>query len=123
MKEYPDALEIFYEALELREFEVDDFVLPEDVEESNMKIAKVLNNIGCVNFERGNLKEAKKAFENAINMQKSALGQKVSDCNAAKPGVLTMATTMCNVGYVNLKLAEWSEAAKTFEESLEVRLM
>lgn len=123
MKDYSDALEIFFEALELREYEAEDFVLPEDVEESNMKIAKVMNNIGCVNFERGNFKEAKRAFEDAVKLQKNALGETVSDHTASKPGVLTMATTMCNMGYVHLKLAEWTEAAKIFEESLTIQKM
>jgi len=121
MKEYTDALEIFYEALELREFESEEFVLPEDVEESNMKIAKVMNNIGCVNFERGNFKDAKKAFADAVKLQKSTLGGTISDYTASKPGVLTMATTMCNKGYVHLNLSEYTEASKIFEESLQIQ--
>lgn len=99
MKEYSDALEIFYEALDLRELEAEDFILPEDIKDSNMRIAKVMNNIGCVSFERRNFADAKKAFEEAVRLQKEALGEMKSyDGTTPTPGVLTMATTMCNTG-------------------------
>lgn len=99
MKEYSDALEIFYEALELRELEAEDFIDPEDIKDSNMRIAKVMNNIGCVSFERGNFADAKKAFEDAVKLQKEALGEVTSyDGTTPTPGVFTMATTMCSMG-------------------------
>jgi tetratricopeptide (TPR) repeat protein len=106
MKEYSDSLETFMEALEMREAEADDVVLPEEVKETNLKVAKVLNNIGCVNFESKKFEAANDAFVDAIQLQKKTLGE-VSSFSftnpATKPGFLTMASTMCNKGYIDLE--------------------
>jgi tetratricopeptide (TPR) repeat protein len=114
------------EALELREAEADDMVLPEQIKEINLKIAKVLNNIGCVNFENARFEEAKEAFVDAIAMQKKSLGD-VSAFSfnnpATKPGFLTMASTMCNKGYIELEKEEYKPAIYTFNESLKIQKM
>lgn len=108
----------------MRESEADDMVLPEEIKETNLKIAKVLNNIGCVNFENGKYDEAKEAFVDAIKMQKSTLGEgsvfSFTD-PAAKPGFLTMASTMCNRGYIDLEQGSWRSAITTFNESLKIQ--
>ena len=124
MKEYSDSLEIFMEALEMRETEADDVVLPEEINSCNLKIAKVLNNIGCVNFENGKFDAAKEAFVDAIKFQKKTLGE-VSSFSftnpATKPGFLTMASTMCNKGYIDLEQDEYKTAIATFNESLVIQ--
>ena len=58
MDEHDDALKVFDRALKLRREEKDDVFAEEDVDECKLKIAKVLNNIGCVNFEKGDLQAA-----------------------------------------------------------------
>lgn len=112
------------EALEMREAEADDIVLPEQIKESSLKIAKVLNNIGCVNFENSKYKSALEAFEDAIEMQKKALGD-VSPFSfnnpATKPGFLTMASTMCNKGYIDLEQENYKAAVNTFTESIKIQ--
>lgn len=101
MKEYSDSLEIFQEALEMRRKEAADVIAPHDIRECKLKVAKVMNNIGCVNYEKGNHDEARNSFEEAIKMQKDAFGSwnpftRATD--VTKPGFLTMASTMCNKG-------------------------
>lgn len=124
MKEYSDSLETFMEALEMREAEADDVVLPEEVKETNLKVAKVLNNIGCVNFESKKFEAAKDAFVDAIQLQKKTLGE-VSSFSftnpATKPGFLTMASTMCNKGYIDLEQENYRSAISTFNESLAIQ--
>mmetsp|Transcript_11277 Transcript_11277/g.16574 ORF Transcript_11277/g.16574 Transcript_11277/m.16574 type:complete len:477 (-) Transcript_11277:56-1486(-) len=124
LKEYADSLEVFMEALEMREAEADDIVLPEQIKESSLKIAKVLNNIGCVNFENSKFSSALEAFADAIKMQKKALGD-VSPFSfnnpATKPGFLTMASTMCNKGYIDLEQENFKAAVGTFTESLKIQ--
>jgi len=126
MKEYSDSLEIFMEALEMRESEADDMVLPEEIKESNLKVAKVLNNVGCVNFENSKFEAAKDAFVEAIKLQKKALGE-VSSFSftnpATKPGFLTMASTMCNKGYIELEQENYKESIAIFNESLIIQKM
>lgn len=123
MKEYADSLEIFYEALAMRETDAEHLILKEDIKDSNLKVAKVQNNIGCVHFEQGDFHKARKAFEDAIKLQKSALGE-VSPFSftnpTSKPGFLTMASTMCNKGYIDLEQQEFHKAIRIFQESLKV---
>lgn len=124
MKEYNDSLEIFMEALEMREGEAEDVVLPEEIKETNLKVAKVLNNIGCVNFESTKFEAAKEAFVDAIEMQQKTLGEgsAFSFTNpATKPGYLTMASTMCNKGYIDLEQENYKSAIAVFNESLKIQ--
>jgi tetratricopeptide (TPR) repeat protein len=101
LKQYEDSLLVFFEALAIRKAETKDLVLPEDIEESQLKLAKVLNNIGCVNYEMGKFQEGKEHFEKSIRLQKNALGElnvfSFTD-PTKRPGFLTLASTMCNKG-------------------------
>ena len=101
LKQYEDSRQIFLEALAMRETEAEYLVLPADIQRSNIKVAKVLNNIGCVHFEMGNFVEGNIIFEASIRMQKKSVGE-LSVFNftdpTKKPGFLTMASTMCNKG-------------------------
>ena len=100
LKEYDDALKSFNEALEMREMEGRGSLYIEDIKENKLKIAKVLNNIGCVNFEREDYTDALVAFENAVKLQHSALVETKFSITkpALKPSYLTMACTLCNKG-------------------------
>ena len=102
MKRYAESLEIFKEALQLREREARVARKSESVQEAQLKMAKIRHNIGCVNFELGNLEEAKVSYVEAIDQQKNAFGTWSTPfmimTDTTKPGFLTMASTMCNKG-------------------------
>lgn len=127
MEEHEDALKVFERALKLRREEREDvinMISMDETDESNLKIAKVLNNIGCVNFEKGSLEEALDAFDEAIELQ-SIVFRKwytlVCGVDNCSPGILTMASTMCNKGYVEIELGQFRNAVRVFSESLTVQ--
>lgn len=124
MEEHDDALKVFQRALKLRREEHDEMYGEDDLDECNLKIAKVLNNIGCVNFEKGNMPAANDAFEEAISLQNSVFKNFVTmvcGMDNSSPGVLTMASTMCNKGYVDIKLDHYDAAARIFTDSLKIQ--
>lgn len=102
MKRYTESLEIFKEAFQLREREARVARKSENAQEAQLKMAKIRHNIGCVNFELGNLEEAKVSYVEAIDQQKNAFGTWSTPfmimTDTTKPGFLTMASTMCNKG-------------------------
>lgn len=124
MEEHDDALKVFQRALKLRREEHDDMYGEDDLDECNLKIAKVLNNIGCVNFEKGSFLAAKEAFEEAITLQSSVFKNFVTmvcGMDSSSPGILTMASTMCNKGYVEIQLDHFEPAVKIFLDSLKIQ--
>jgi hypothetical protein len=95
----------------------------ESSKEATLKIAKIRHNIGCVNFELGNMDDADEAYTEAINQQKLAFGWSAKFMimvDTTKPGFLTMASTMCNKGYIALEQARYTDAITIFYESLKV---
>ena len=103
LNEYDEALKIFSEALYMREEEAREVTHIMDAKEAKLKEAKVLNNIGCVHFEREDNEEALKAYDSAVKLQRSALQTEsrnfsALDQPASKPSYLTMACTLCNKG-------------------------
>jgi len=124
MDENDDALKVFERALKLRKEEGDGMAGHDDISESSLKIAKVLNNIGCVNFEGGKFTEAKESFDEAIALQKSVFKSwytLMCGVDGNSPGILTMASTMCNKAYVEIEQDHFPEALALFEESLKVQ--
>lgn len=125
MEEHDDALEVFERALKLRREQKDEAFMQGDADECNLKIAKVLNNIGCVNYEKGAYEAAKRSFQDAIDLQMSVFHSWFNlMCGAdttSSPGILTMASTMCNKGYVEIEQENYKDACKTFMESLEIQ--
>jgi tetratricopeptide (TPR) repeat protein len=124
MDEHDDALKVFDRALKLRREEKDDVFAEEDVDECKLKIAKVLNNIGCVNFEKGDLQAAEFAFNEAIVLQRSVFKNWfaiVCGVDANSPGILTMASTMCNKAYVEIERDHFLPAIDLFNESLKIQ--
>lgn len=124
MEEHDDALKVFQRALKLRREEHDDMQLPDEIEEAKLKVAKVLNNIGCVNFEKGGLRDAREAFDEAIFLQKAVFRNWMTmmcGMDANSPGVLTMASTMCNKAYVEIEESNFEQAIEIFDESLKVQ--
>jgi tetratricopeptide (TPR) repeat protein len=102
MKKYDESLEVFKEAFHLREREAQLAKQSESAQEAQLKMAKIKHNIGCVNYELGNLEQAKASYIEAIQQQKSAFGTWTTPfmimTDTSKPGFLTMASTMCNKG-------------------------
>ena len=102
MKEHDESIEAFEKALQLREKEAKLARTGEATREARLKMAKIKHNIGCVNFEIGHLAEADDAFTDAIEEQKNAFGSWTTPfmimTATTKPGLLTMASTMCNKG-------------------------
>jgi tetratricopeptide (TPR) repeat protein len=102
MKKYDDSLETFREALQLRHREAQLAKKSAFSQEAQLKMAKIKHNIGCVNFEIGDLELAKASYNEAIQQQKAAFGTWTTPfmilTDTTKPGFLTMASTMCNKG-------------------------
>jgi tetratricopeptide (TPR) repeat protein len=124
MEEHEDALKVFERASKLRKDEREKDTYGDDLDESRLKVAKVLNNIGCVNFEKGDLSAARKSFDSAIELQKAVFSNWytfVCGMDMSSPGVLTMASTMCNKGYVAIEQGQFEEAITIFEESLKIQ--
>ena len=124
MEEHADSLKVFERALKLRRTEHEEMYSQEDIDDSNLKIAKVLNNMGCVNFEQQYLKEAKKDFEDATTLQKNVFRSVFNfsvGYDTSSPGILTMASTMCNMGYVAIEQGNFNEAIQIFKTSLQIQ--
>jgi len=92
-KEWDDALEVLKEALELKEFISN--------HEPNIEIAKILNNIGCVHYESGDLEPALANLEDALDVQEGLL----EDLKCIGPEFLCMASTMCNLAFIFITMA------------------
>ena len=71
--QYDDALKVFKVNLHMRQSESRDSLYIFDAKENKLKLAKVLNNIGCINFEQDEMTEALNAFESAVKTQRSVL--------------------------------------------------
>ena len=126
MKEYDESIKVFKDGLKLREIEVAVADSREARQEAQLKVAKIRHNIGCVNFEVGDLKEAKQAYTQAIEDQKSVFGRGWTGpfsilTDTSKPGYLTMASTMCNKGYIDVEQGNFKEAIEIFSESLKIQ--
>jgi tetratricopeptide (TPR) repeat protein len=102
MKRYDESIQVFEDALLLRQIEGDDAENSEAEQEAKLKMAKIRHNIGCVNFELGNLERAKRNYMDAIEGQRAIFGSWTNPfmmmTDTSKPGYLTMASTMCNKG-------------------------
>jgi tetratricopeptide (TPR) repeat protein len=106
MKQYSESIKVFEDALELRLIESVEAEDRTSEQEAKLKMAKIRHNIGCVNFERGKLDDAKRNYENAIEEQRAIFGTWTASIalltDTSKPGYLTMASTMCNKGESHL---------------------
>jgi len=116
-REFSDAQDVFNEALELRERERAKSKHDEDENLIDNKVAKVLNNLGCVHYEYGDLNEAIVTFEEALEIQRDVIGD---GDPGTEPGCLAMASTMCNIGYVYLEGRKFEEAIVIMEEANEI---
>mmetsp|Transcript_26880 Transcript_26880/g.63147 ORF Transcript_26880/g.63147 Transcript_26880/m.63147 type:complete len:479 (+) Transcript_26880:339-1775(+) len=123
MKKYRKSITVFEDALELRELELSDATDEEAKREAKLKKAKILHNIGCVNFEIKDFDQAWRNYMEAIKQQKQIFAPTWKTAfglleNNSKPGRLTMASTICNKGYIEVEQDKYSDAIRTFNESL-----
>lgn len=124
MEEHTDSLKVFDRALRLRKAEHEDLIVPDELDENNLKIAKVLNNMGCVNYERQYMEEAHSSFEEAVALQKKVFRNVFNlsiGYDTSSPGILTMASTMCNLGYVAIEQGDFASAIQTLATSLKIQ--
>ena len=78
------------------------------------KLAMVLNNIGCCNFQMGNHTAAVVTLQQAREIQQQVMGSTAK----ADLDLLHVAVTLCNFGYLQLRLKRYEEARSVFEEAL-----
>eukprot|EP00978_Attheya_sp_CCMP212_P012180 scaffold30309_cov58-Attheya_sp.AAC.2 len=116
-KEYEDSVDILFEALDMREEEANANTSSGTKFLAKLSISKILNNIGCVQFESGNTPEAERTFEEALGVQQKILGKAKP---RTRPGFLAMASTMCNLGYVYLEKERHNDAAEMFGDALRI---
>lgn len=81
------------------------------------KLAMVLNNIACCNFQMGNHTAAILNLQEARQIQQKVMGSTAK----ADLDLLHVAVTLCNYGYLQLRLKNYDEARSVFEEALLVR--
>jgi hypothetical protein len=85
----------------------------------------LLNNIGCSLFELNELKGAKIAFEEALIIQRTMMrtASPVNSVTVEAPNqvLLSIASTLCNIGSIKLRWGEFEEAILALEEALLVR--
>lgn len=84
---FEDALWSFREALSVRKAALGAL---------HPSTARIYNNIGCVHVEFNEFREARRAFEAALDIQRNALSQDPD----SGPLMFGAATTLCNLGYL-----------------------
>jgi tetratricopeptide (TPR) repeat protein len=107
LKRLEDSLWIFREALTVRKHCLGPL---------HPSTARIYNNIGCVHVEFNESKEAKRAFEAALDIQRNAL---VNDPNSG-PILFGAATTLQNLAYLYRKNQMYEKEAVVLRESLGV---
>lgn len=117
-KNYHEALAAFRDALNIRR----NFLGPR-----HTKCSKILNNIGCALYSIKNLPEAKRAFDEALEIQRDGLRSlptiEGSESNGVQSNtlLLSMASTLCNIGSIRLRWGDFEKAEIALEEALLVR--
>lgn len=79
--------------------------------------ARIYNNIGCVYVEFNEFKEARRAFEAALDTQRSAMCHE-PDCG---PLMFATATTLCNLGYLYRYRDMHAKAAIVLKEAVDLQ--
>eukprot|EP00977_Amphora_coffeiformis_P023066 scaffold12163_cov176-Amphora_coffeaeformis.AAC.5 len=86
----------------------------------HLKVAKLLNNIGCALYELNELDVAKVAFEEALEIQRSTL-REIPTQDLEEPTnqiLLSIASTLSNIGSIKLYWGHTGAASIDLEESL-----
>ena len=118
-KNYHQALDAFGDALKIRRT----FLGPK-----HMKCSKILNNIGCALYSIEDLAGAKRSFDEALEIQRQGLRSLPMETES-KEGMqsntllLSMASTLCNIGSIRLRWGDFEKAEIDLEEALLVRFI
>lgn len=107
LQRHEDSLWIFRDALSIRKQALG------NLHPSN---ARICNNIGCVHVELGELEEARKDFESALDIQRNELIRNSDN----GPMIFGASTTLQNLGYLYGKRGSHEKAAMVLRESLSV---
>lgn len=83
-------------------------------------IAKLLNLIGCVHFEKENIMLAQTTFEEALDLQRGMIGE-ISSFEGVGNSLLNSAATLGNVAMCFWKQEEWDDVVSTLEEMMMVQ--
>jgi tetratricopeptide (TPR) repeat protein len=108
LQRFEDALWSFREALSVRKHALGAL---------HPSTARIYNNIGCVYVEFNEFREARRAFEAALDTQRNAL------CHDPDSGPLMFgtATTLCNLGYLYRYRDMHDKAASVLKEALDLQ--
>jgi tetratricopeptide (TPR) repeat protein len=79
--------------------------------------ARVYNNVGCVHVELGEHREARRAFEAALDIQRNALTHDPDN----GPLMFGTATTLCNLGYLYRYRDMFAKAALVLKEAADLQ--
>jgi len=118
-QQHREALIVFREALQIRR----GFLGPK-----HPKVGKILNNIGCALYELDELDGARIAFEEALEIQREnlracpALDEEEHGAQSNQ-ALLSIASTLCNLGSIKLRWDHFEEASIVLEEALLVSLL
>lgn len=83
------------------------------------KVAKILNNIGCALYELNELDVSRVAFEEALNIQRQNLRDlPVESMDVSNHSLLSIASTLSNIGSIKLYMGMYDEASVDLEEAL-----
>jgi len=118
LEQFEESIDIFNEAIELKESEAVKTHSNKRKEKINLQISSILNNIGGVYFEYGDLDNAIETYEEALNIQRHILkgkGYRSGPCS------LAMASTICNIGYVFLERNDWKMTIASLEEAVVIQ--
>lgn len=113
--QYRKALEAFQDALHIRR----NFLGPR-----HPRCSKILNNIGCALYSMEEFVEANRAFSEALDIQRDTLRQLPSAEGTESNGtqsnslLLSMASTLCNIGSIRLRWGEFDKAIVALDEAL-----
>lgn len=112
-RQHKNAIEVFREALRLRR----SFYGPK-----HPKVAKVLNNIGCALYELNEMEVAKVAFDEALEIQRSNLRDiPTGSSDISNLALLSIASTLSNIGSVKLNSRSFDEASTVLKEALVIQ--
>ena len=113
-QQHREALIAFQEALKIRR----QFLGPR-----HPKVGKILNNIGCALYELSEMQGAKLAFEEALEIQRETLRASANTGEdetgaTSNQALLSIASTLCNLGSIKLRWGQFEEASVALEEAL-----
>lgn len=114
-RHFHKALDAFRDALHIRR----NFLGPR-----HPKCSKILNNIGCALYSMEDFEESKRAFEEALDIQRDTLRNLPSAEGAESNGMqsnsllLSMASTLCNIGSIKLRWGDYDHAIIALDEAL-----